>query len=153
MAITKIIADSITSGAIANTPTFLVYKNGDMTGISQDTYTKVTGFTEIFDPQNKFASNKFTPGVDGKFFIFASLYIQGYNGERIFTALYKSGTRFVEAAHLPGNTNTYPIQVSGYIECNTNDYIELFVNPVAGGNGSVFSSGVTTQWGGYKIIE
>jgi hypothetical protein len=35
MAITKIIADSITSGAIANTPAFSAYMNADQDSIAE----------------------------------------------------------------------------------------------------------------------
>ena len=66
MAIDKITTASITDANIttakiasgvlpANTPTFLVYKVGDQS-ISANTDTKITSWTEIFDPQNTFAS-------------------------------------------------------------------------------------------------
>ena len=51
-----------------NTPTFLVRKNGDQGSIPSNTYTKITGWTEIFDPQSTFASDKWSPASSGKYF-------------------------------------------------------------------------------------
>lgn len=72
MAITKLIADSITSGAIASTPAFEAYLSSNQT-ISQSTYTKVQFDTEIFDTDNCYdnSSNyRFTPTTAGKYFCF-----------------------------------------------------------------------------------
>tara|TARA_Y100001972_G_scaffold48182_1_gene59341 strand:+ start:1346 stop:1852 length:507 start_codon:yes stop_codon:yes gene_type:complete len=135
-----------------NTPTFLTYKSGDFGTVSGGTYTKITGWAEIFDPQNTFASDKFTPAVSGKYFIYGYVYLKGISGERFFVALYKNGSKFVESGSMPSANNDYPQLVCGYVELNTTDYVELyFVSH--GGNSNAYSSGANVQWGGYKIIE
>lgn len=48
-----------------NTPAFMV-KNGSQS-IANTTVTKITGWTEIYDTDSAFASDKFTPGVAGKY--------------------------------------------------------------------------------------
>jgi hypothetical protein len=71
MAITKLIADSITSGAIANTPAFLVRLSGNQT-LSHDTLTRITWDTEDYDTNNAFASNVFTvPSGEGGKYVFS----------------------------------------------------------------------------------
>jgi hypothetical protein len=63
MAITKLTADSITSGAIANTPAFEARLSADQT-ISDDTLTKITLDTEIFDTNSDYDNStnyRFTP--------------------------------------------------------------------------------------------
>ena len=69
MAITKIIADSITSGAIANTPAFRGYLSSNQT-VSDASSNKVTIDTEEYDTDNAFASSRFTvpSGKGGKYF-------------------------------------------------------------------------------------
>jgi hypothetical protein len=73
MAITKIIADSITSGAVANTPAFRAFMNANQ-NLVNSTVTKIDQFgTEDFDTNSDFASNRFTPTVAGKYFVYAQL--------------------------------------------------------------------------------
>ena len=143
--------NTFASAGGTNTPTFLVRKNGDQS-ISASTWTKITGWSEIFDPQSKFSSDKFTPGVAGKYFIYGYVYLLGISGERFLVGLYKSGTRFVESGSMASAANNYPQLVCGYADLNDTDYIELYFNS-AGGSSTAYSSGITVQWGGYKIIE
>ena len=53
MAITKLVADSITSGAIANTPAFYAHLSSNQT-IGTASYTKVQFDTELFDTDNAY---------------------------------------------------------------------------------------------------
>ena len=134
-----------------NTPTFLVYKNGDQS-ISANADTKITSYTEIHDPQSTFASNKFTPGVSGKYWIFGTVYLDGTDGKLFIAKLKKNGSTFAESGTTAGTSaGNFPILVSGLIDLDTDDYVELFFQPAA--NTTAFSSGTTVQFGGYKIIE
>ena len=53
MAITKLLADSITSGAIANTPNFFAYRNAALS-ISHATWTTIVYDAEDFDSDSGF---------------------------------------------------------------------------------------------------
>ena len=162
MAIDKITTASITDANIttakiasgvlpANTPTFLVYKVGDQS-ISANTDTKITSWTEIFDPQNTFASNKFTPGVSGKYYIYGYVYFQAVDTGKFVVRFKKNGSTFVESGSIPGSSShTYPQLCAGYIELDTNDYVEMYAQGT--NNTSAYSSGDDVQWGAYKIIE
>jgi hypothetical protein len=74
MAITKIIADSITSGAIANTPMVRAVPSGNQS-ISATTNTTVVFNTEVIDTDSAFTSNTFTvpSGKAGKYYVSATI--------------------------------------------------------------------------------
>ena len=55
-------------------PAFSVHKNGTtQTGVVADTDTKITWPTEIFDTNNDFAGDRFTPTVAGKYMLMCSI--------------------------------------------------------------------------------
>ena len=135
-----------------NTPTFLVRKNGDQSSIPSNTYTKITGWTEIFDPQSTFASDKWSPASSGKYFIFGTAWIEHVNAQRTFLAIYKNGSLLNQSAILAGGGDNYPIQVTAMDTNDGDDYYALYVSQRGTGT-TVYSSGVTNQFGGYKIIE
>ena len=61
------------SGAIANTPAFLVSNSANNTGKTDNTAVKLTYDTEVYDTDSAFASSKFTvpSGKAGKYFFTA----------------------------------------------------------------------------------
>ena len=62
------------SGPFTSLPAFEAHSNADQ-DISDNTYTKVSLQTEIFDSDNKFdnSSNyRFTPTIAGKYFVYGS---------------------------------------------------------------------------------
>ena len=63
---------TLAGAGLVNTPAFEVQLSGNQS-TSADTWTKVTFDTELFDTDNTFASNKFTPGESGKYLLGASL--------------------------------------------------------------------------------
>jgi len=134
-----------------NTPTFLARKNGDMTSLASNTYHKVTGWTEIFDPQSTFASDKWSPATSGRYFIFGTAWIEHVNSQRTFLAIYKNGALLNQAAIGSGVGDNYPIQVTAMDHNDGDDYYELYVSQRGTGT-TVYSSGVTNQFGGYKLI-
>ena len=137
----------------ANTPTFLARKSGDQTGISSNTYTKVTGWSEIFDPQSTWdnSNSKWSPASAGKYFIFGTVYPVHVDSQRTFVAIYKNGAKLNESAVGSGDADSYPIQVSAMDDNDGDDYYEIYVSQRGTGT-SVYSSGVTNQFGGFKII-
>ena len=137
----------------ANTPTFLARKSGDQTGISSNTYTKVTGWSEIFDPQSTWdnSNSKWSPASAGKYFIFGTVYPVHVDSQRTFVAIYKNGAKLNESAVGSGDADSYPIQVSAMDDNDGDDYYEIYVSQRGTGT-SVYSSGVRNQFGGFKII-
>jgi len=137
----------------ANTPTFLARKNGDMTSLASNTYHKVTGWTEIFDPQSTWdnSNSKWSPASAGKYFIFGTAWIEHVDGQRTFIALYKNGALLNQAAIGSGVGDNYPIQITAMDDNDGDDYYELYVSQRGTGT-NIYSSGVTNQFGGFKLI-
>jgi hypothetical protein len=136
-----------------NTPAFLAYANANQSSIPANTFTKATNYgVEVFDTDNTFSSNRFTPGVSGKYFIFATVYMDHVSDQRSWVAIYKNGGVVLINADNPGSTDNHPIQVCGVVESDTDDYFEVFVRQSGTGT-TLYSSGTSVRFGAYKIIE
>ena len=163
------IADlAVTSGKLAsgvlptNTPAFHAYLSADQSSISGNTSTKVLIDTEVFDSNNNFASNRFTPQVAGQYFIYANvcgefdqnkLYLLKaqikFNGSVISSTQAEFPTDSVTKLHA---YTSVIINMNG-----SSDYLEFFTLMDRHGGGSTtgaFRGGSQrlTYFGGYKII-
>nr|BAR25920.1 c1q globular head like domain containing protein [uncultured Mediterranean phage uvMED] len=136
-----------------NTPAFLAYANADQGSIPSNTYTKLTNYgVEVFDTDNKFSSNRFTPGVVGKYFIYGTAYLQHYGAQRSWVAVYKNGSIYTASSDMPDSAAGFPIQVSAIVDMtNTTDYVEIYARQQGTGT-TAYSSGVSVTFGGYKLI-
>ena len=138
-------------------PAFEAYLSSDQT-ISDDTWTKVNIDSEVYDTNTSFASNKFTPGVAGKYFIYASVLIETAGGNEYNlgqTGLYKNGSLFrtnrldpQSASFLAGN-----VPVQAVVTANDTDYFELFayMDRTSGGTINIKTSTQSTYFGAYRI--
>ena len=138
-----------------NTPAFLAYANADQGSISGNTFTKLTNYgVEVFDTDNTFSSSRWTPGVVGKYFVYATVYGQTNNGYRSFFNVYVNGSNYQTSSQTTGSSDNHPQQVTAIVDVtNTSDYIEVYYNNTyTGGATTVYSSGVEVKFGGFKII-
>ena len=161
MAITKIIADSITSGAVANTPAFEANMSSAQ-NIGDDTLTKLQFNTEIFDTDSCYdnATNyRFTPTSAGKYFCYFRQSIQQTGGNsqlnHVFTHIYKNGSAYKTAYADSSSNNGYALDVSiaTTIDFNgSSDYIEAFAlaNTISGDGQALGTS--YSAFGAYKIL-
>ena len=169
MAITKIQSESlnlsdnydftgtVTGAGGVNTPAFLVARSSNQS-VSLNTNTKVQWNSETFDTDNYFASDKFTPQVAGKYYLYANVYLangSNANNTEYTSKIYKNGTKIFET-HLDHRTGgigyQQSIPVASVVEANgSTDYFEIYIQ----GNWTGGSINVTAQshFGGYKIIE
>ena len=131
-----------------NGPAFSVYLSGNQ-GISNATWTKVTFDTEVFDTNNNFASNRFTPTVAGYYQINARIF-SDYNTlypSSVYCGIYKNGTLYSQNAFFIGVTFYGYCGLSDLIYCNgSTDYIEIYV--YLGGGTSVYIDGGSTTKSG-----
>jgi hypothetical protein len=165
MAITKLTADSITSGAIANTPAFEAYSTG-LQNITNATYTKMEMATEVYDTDGDYDNStnyRFTPSVAGKYFCYAKGQSDGAtyeNEEFIAMKFYKNNSAVshtVSEVQTGGNSGTdgstaTTHTISSIIEFNgTTDYLEVFflLNTWSDTNARVKNK----LFGAYRIIE
>jgi hypothetical protein len=166
MAITKLIADSITSGAIASTPGFLVRNASDLT-VSDGSFVKVNLSTVVFDTDNAYDNTtnyRFTPQVAGKYLVYGNLELSsGTSGshsiEACYMLFYKNGSVYARFRHDPDN-DEFATFCGGSIVMDFNgstDYLEAYVYLDTSNSQTPNIEGHSTQnrsyLGAYKIIE
>jgi len=139
-------------------PAFEAHSNADQT-ISDNTYTKVSLQTEIFDTDSKYdASNyRFTPTVAGKYFVYGSARLQVEESQMRLgsTAIYKNGSIYAERTiDFRGNNGLQmSVDVSTTIDMDSNDYVELFAKIYKGGGTAIKieTDNKSTNFGAYRI--
>ena len=167
MAITKIIADSITSGAVANTPAFLIRKTSTQ-NLSGGTTTKITFDASAKDVDTNTdwdaTNNRFIPSVAGKYYFFwkGQASSTGGNSTLVTTEamFYKNGSAVPSSGFAIGFENNNGRFVSPptftILDMNgSSDYVEAYQS-IYVSSGTPQSLGGTSQWsglfGGYKIL-
>jgi len=126
---------------------------------SDNTDTKVTGFTEDFDTDNNFASDRFTPTIAGKYFVTIQGSIQGVNSYDMYNGnihLRKNGTEILRTSS-QGNgssrSNRYGLSLSLIVDMNgSSDYLEMFVYLNNSGTADGIFNADTLSFGAYKLI-
>ena len=136
----------------ANTPSFRARLASNQT-ISNSTSTKLAFATEDWDTASAFASNKWTPGVTGKYVINVQT---GTNpvgdGKRVTLWFYLNGgsinygkTRVIAAAWMDTWTSTTLVT-----DLSDTDYIEAYIWQDSGTSIPVFADG--SYFSGYRLI-
>ena len=130
MAISQIIQNSVATGVAGTGPAFSAYQGtGGSQSISATTYTKVTFDVEVFDTNNNFASNRFTPTVAGYYQVNWLVTTQSTSPSNyLFTDLYKNGADFCRGSLTIPQTSSYGFSNgSALIYMNgTTDYLEVY---------------------------
>jgi len=149
---------SIATIAMTNTPAFQA-RNLNAFQFSDNTDTKVTGFTEDFDTDNNFASDRFTPTTAGKYFVNITGSIQSttnydmYNGN---ISIYKNGSRLLKTSsqgHSSSKSHRYGLSLSLVVDMNgSSDYLEMYVYLNTVTNGDARFEADTISFGAYKLI-
>jgi len=173
MAITKIQSESlnladtydftgtVTGAGGVNTPAFFAHSASTQSGVSDNTFTKATLGTVVFDTDSAFSSSKFTvpTGEDGKYCFFFKINSAGSTDYQKtgYSVLYKNGSNlgniyetilFQESGVF--NMDRIGIHGSIILDLSAGDYIELYGKAdVNSGNVNFYHSFL----GGYKIIE
>ena len=116
---------------ISNTPLFSAYNNAAHS-ISTATATELIFNTENVDSDGKFASNRFTPTIAGKYLIHASIVIENLDdGEQCRISLRKNGSQitgpYPQIEMFSGKTNgVVYAQVTQIITLDADDYVSAF---------------------------
>ena len=163
MAITKLIADSITSGAIASTPYFFVNKSGNQS-TSDGADTKITFDNVVFDTDSGYDNStnyRYTipTGKDGKYFFFFHVTVSSTTASQardLNVRIRKNGSNIFHAQEKPYINDSTRLTMSGSIieDCSAGDYFEVAITmDVGSGSVSIESYTKGTSFGGYKIIE
>ena len=156
---------TVTGAGGVNTPAFLAYRSS-VQDCADNTYTKIQFNSEKFDITNTYDSTvyyRFTPGVSGKYFLYAQ--VGGYPvndvGKDITIRIYKNGSSTGE--HRRGyqnfelqNNGTNAVSMSAVMDSDTDDYFEVYwrINTDNGVAARVDynASLLYCYFGAYKII-
>lgn len=152
-----------TPSSLAMTPAFYAYASGATT-ISDDTWTKVSIGTELFDTNSNYdtSTSRFSPSIAGKYFftatIFANANLVGQLRE-VYLALYKNGTNhtMLSEENLNSGFDEYRRTATGAAvdtANGTSDYYEIYTYINNTSNSPAYSgSGVKgIKFGAYRII-
>lgn len=119
-------------------PAFYAYQNSATTTLTASTSTLITFDTEVFDTNNNFASNRFTPTVPGYYQLNAGITALYGAGESALI-FFKNGSQYVIGQDTVGATlYTLASSVLVYLNGST-DYVEVkcyvqtSVTTIAGG--------------------
>ena len=137
-----------------NTPAFMVKKNGTQS-ISNTTVTKITGWTEVYDTDSAFASDKFTPGVAGTYNFNLTVALDDVGDQdEFYLYIYKNGSGAGEATtrRRGSGTEKMTATMSWSSIADTDDYYEAYVYHNIGSSQNVRDD-LSTIFSGYKIIE
>lgn len=135
-------------------PAFSVNKNAtNQTGIANNTVTKLTWSTELFDTASAFASDKFTPQIAGKYHFNASvLWVSAVDQTQMAVYIYKNGSPVQQNLIRASGTGTQAVAVASIQDANgSTDYFEVYVIQVSGGSLDVSGSTVLTFFTGHLV--
>jgi len=165
MAITKLIADSITSGAIANTPAFLAKRN-ETQSMAGDTDTKLISTDKVFDTDNSYntTTGQFTvpSGKGGKYYFFAGFEVANMDDNKDFGVSFKINGSFLDGysnalggyftakntAPSASNFSDPAVVVSIIFDLSAGDYVEMWGRQRDGGS----EDARNLRFGGYRLI-
>lgn len=158
MAITKLIADSITSGAIANTPNFHARASGNQS-ITIGTATKLTFNTEEVDTDSAYDKDtnyRFTVPSDkaGKYYFYSAMRHNTQNGSGasdVVLRIYKNGSFYNnhQMTYYDNTSQVDFVSVSAIMDLAVSDYIEIYLYVDSGSNNAVYSD---RMFLGHKLI-
>ena len=151
-----------------NTPAFMANLSGTQS-IPHDSATKVAFASEVFDTDSAYDAStnyRFTPGVAGKYFLYARIGFQEHNTSsgsvtdqaEISARIYKNGTSI---AHTGNHSSVSSVQ--GAISCTTaviadldaDDYVEVYAsvnNNNSNNAANLLANLAYNEFGGYKLI-
>ena len=136
-----------------NTPSFSAKLSSDQSA-SSGAETVLAFATEQWDSDSKFASNKFTPTVAGKYVINGMIMLNDITvqNKRLQLLIYKNGSFFADVETIASSeTSTDPtLSINLLMEFNTSDYVELRFYHNVGSTVTVRSGYSFFQ--GYKLI-
>ena len=148
---------SFSAAGLANTPAFMA-NLGSGQSIANDTTTKVNMDTEIYDTDSKYDTSnyRFTPGVAGKYLVFAQIMYTAYGADGTAAGLLvkKNGSTVQESYERSayGSNFDFYIHIATSVILDDDDYIEIFTRQGSGGAKTAYQGSLYSFWGASKLI-
>jgi len=140
----------IKSTAATNTPSFHVYASSSQ-AIGDNTSTKVTFNTEVFDTDNGFASNTYTipSGKGGKYLMYASIHISNAAPQRYHVEIRQENSEKLTSERGMGSPYGGSI-VTGLVNASAGDAFDVYV--YHNGSSTSIDGGISKIFfGGFKL--
>jgi len=153
MAITKLVADSITSGAIANTPAFRAYMSSNQS-ITSATTTKVNLDSVTFDTNSAFDTSNYKfvvpSGQAGKYFFYSQMRkgVSASSLTLIYFYVNGSAKGYVRLT----SSNQESNQISGTFDLSVGDYVEVYFYDNGTSPSILSNADQYSYFTGYKLI-
>ena len=122
---------TLVTKTLTNTPSFKAYLGSNQSQ-TQNSITQVVYDTELYDSDNTYntSNGRFTPAVEGKYFVNASIGFDGADANgRIRVYLYKNGSSYAFSSYGIGDDNDDGgiAQCCAIIELDSDDYVTAHV--------------------------
>jgi hypothetical protein len=148
----------VAAGVFTNVPAFEAYLSSSSGTVSNNVATKVQFDTEIYDTDGTYdnSSNyRFTPGVAGKYFIYAQVYMYmgSSNVNVAIIHIYKNGSSYMtRRLYQPSNpAQAQGLNISATLDLDADDYIEIF-GQSQGADSNFNNNDKNNHFGAYRII-
>jgi len=154
------LGSGVTQTIAVNTPAFFAYSASDQ-NLTDNTYSKLTLGTEVFDTNGAFASSRFTvpSGQAGKYFFYGSVRTTTSSDTQLqdsYAAFYLNGSRYLEN-RMNFNNNYVTVStnlIHVVLDLDVADYVELYgAANTTSSQARAQANEKSTNFGGYKIIE
>lgn len=133
-------------------PSFSVHKNG-ASQLNINGTQKVTWPTEEFDTNSNFASDRFTPTIEGKYLLAATLHWFNLgSGQSIYVWIYKNGAPYKREGTQTSSVNNRETSITAVVNANgTGDYFEIYAYNVNVNTSDIHGGSENTYFTGCKI--
>ena len=137
-----------------NAPSFKAYRNSSQSQ-TQNTVTQIIYNTEIYDSNNTYdtSTGRFTPAVVGKYFVNASVGIDGADANgRLRIYIYKNGSNYAFSSFGIGDTadDGGVAQCSAIVELDADDYVDARIEYT--GTDNIVGQQAKTWFEAFKLI-
>ena len=138
---------------IANKPTFNVGKGGAAQTLTTSTNTLITWSSEIWDSNNNFASNRFTPTIAGKYRLNVIIqFTSGVDGSLVNLKLYKNGGEVNFWKFYFTSTTAQTFIYTILVDANgSTDYFEVYALQASGSDKDIDGANPRTLFQGNKV--
>jgi hypothetical protein len=155
-------AGNVTPNAsgIKNTPAFEAFLSSDTSQLSNDTDTKITFDTEIYDSDGTYnnSNGRFTPAIAGKYFVYGRLEFEDSNvgtTDEHMVKIFKNGSQDSVFFTQPSAKHSL-ISYHEVFDLDADDYIEVYAK-INNSDGTRKINGLAANqkastFGAYRII-
>ena len=132
---------------------FHAHNNGEQS-IPITTVTKILFQTESFDVGSSFASSRFTATSAGKYFLYASVMLNGIPDQNFANIIIKKNGSADQAYATVRNSgaNYRSLETNVIVNAAVDDYFEVFIYNTVATIVWATSSGAYSHFGGYKLL-